>query len=272
MQQQPPNEQLWPDYQRCFGCGAENKLGLQLNLYERAGAVISRATTRLRERLGDRSGARLLRDDDVSDGKVMVERDAFREALGAVCTPLAIVTSQLAARPHGTTVSAFCSLSLAPPLVLVSLDRTSRLLAMIRTTGRFGINVLEHGQHALATRFATKHDDKFADVAWSMDHGLPRIHGAGSWIACQLENLLEGGDHEIVVGLVEHAEQRARNPLLYQHRTFRRLRWIPLADSGPSLPVPARDQPRRPLGVASRDDSDGRLEKHSASASCREGR
>ena len=204
----------------------------------------------------ERSLAPTSRDDDVSDGKVMVELDAFREALGAVCTPLAIVTSQLAARPHGTTVSAFCSLSLAPPLVLVSLDRTSRLLAMIRTTGRFGINVLEHGQQALATRFATKHDNKFADVAWSMDHGLPRIHGAGSWIACQLENLLEGGDHEIVVGLVEHAEQRARNPLLYQHRTFRRLRWIPLADRGPSLP--ARDQPRRPLGVASRDDCDGR--------------
>jgi flavin reductase (DIM6/NTAB) family NADH-FMN oxidoreductase RutF len=218
----------------------------------------------------ERSLAPTSRDDDVSDGKVTVERDTFREALGAVCTPLAIVTSQLAARPHGTTVSAFCSLSLTPPLVLVSLDRTSRLLAMIRTTGRFGINVLEHGQQALATRFATEHDNKFADVAWSMDHGLPRIHGAGSWIACQLENLLEGGDHEIVVGLVEHAEQRARNPLLYQHRTFRRLRWIPLADRGPSLP--ARDQPRRPLGVASRDDSDGRLEKHSASASCREGR
>lgn len=161
-----------------------------------------------------------------------VTRDAFRDTLGAVCTPLAIVTSQLAARPHGTTVSAFCSLSLAPPLVLVSLDRSSRLLAMIRTTGRFGINVLEHGQQALATRFAAKHDDRFADIAWSMDHGLPRIHGAGSWIACQLENLLEGGDHEIVVGLVEHAEQRARDPLLYQHCTFRRLRWIPLADRG----------------------------------------
>src|SRR5262245_41104543 len=150
-----------------------------------------------------------------------VDRDTFRETLGAVCTPLAVVTSQLGGRPHGTTVSAFCSLSLDPPLVLVSLSCASDLLAMIRTTGRFGINVLEHSQQALATRFARKGDDKFAGVAWSMDHDLPRIHGAGSWIACRLEDLLDGGDHAIVVGLVEHADQDARQPLLYQRATFR---------------------------------------------------
>lgn len=165
-----------------------------------------------------RHGRVRLRDDDV---RMTVERDAFREALGALCTPLAVVTSQLGGRPHGTTVSAFCSLSLDPPLVLVSLSCASNLLAMIRTTGRFGINVLEHGQQALATCFARKGDAKFAGVAWSMDHGLPRIHGAGSWIACRLEDLLDGGDHAIVVGLVEHAEQDARQPLLYQQATFR---------------------------------------------------
>lgn len=165
-----------------------------------------------------RHGRVRLRDDDV---RMTVERDAFREALGAVCTPLAVVTSQLGGRPHGTTVSAFCSLSLDPPLVLVSLSCASNLLAMIRTTGRFGINVLEHGQQALATRFARNGDDRFAGVAWSVDHDLPRIHGAGSWIACRLEDLLDGGDHAIVVGLAEHAEQDARQPLLYQQATFR---------------------------------------------------
>jgi flavin reductase (DIM6/NTAB) family NADH-FMN oxidoreductase RutF len=165
-----------------------------------------------------RHGRVRLRDDDV---RMTVDRDAFREALGAVCTPVAVVTSQLGGRPHGTTVSAFCSLSLDPPLLLVSLKCASNLLVMIRTTGRFGVNVLEHGQQALATRFARKGDDKFAGVAWSMDHDLPRIHGAGSWIACRLEDLLNGGDHAIVVGLVEHAEQDARQPLLYQQATFR---------------------------------------------------
>ena len=70
-----------------------------------------------------------------------------------------------------------------------------RMLAMIRTTGRFGINVLERGQGTLATRFARRGDDKFAGIAWSMDHDLPRIHGAGSWIACCLDDLLNGGDH-----------------------------------------------------------------------------
>jgi flavin reductase (DIM6/NTAB) family NADH-FMN oxidoreductase RutF len=78
----------------------------------------------------------------------------------------------------------------------------------------------QNGQQVLAKRFARKGDDKFADVTWSMNHDLPRIHGAGSWIACRLEDLLDGGDHEIVVGLVHHAEQEARQPLLYQQGTF----------------------------------------------------
>jgi flavin reductase (DIM6/NTAB) family NADH-FMN oxidoreductase RutF len=167
-----------------------------------------------------------------------VERDAFREALGAICTPLAIVTSQRGGRPHGTTVSAFCSLSLDPPLVLVSLNRASNLLAMVRTTGTFGINVLENGQQALAKRFATKSEDKFAEVAWSIDHDLPRIHGGGSWIARRVEDLLRGGDHEIVVGLVEHAEQDARQPLLYQQGGFTTVRWT-RSPTASSVAVPA---------------------------------
>src|SRR5215470_7255980 len=92
-----------------------------------------------------------------------VNATTFREALGAVCAPVAVVTSFYDARPHGTTVSAFCSLSLDPPLVLVALDRGSDLLRMIRRAQRYGINVLSHGQEAIATRFARKGADKFDD-------------------------------------------------------------------------------------------------------------
>jgi flavin reductase (DIM6/NTAB) family NADH-FMN oxidoreductase RutF len=149
-----------------------------------------------------------------------VDAALFREALGAVCAPVAVVTSFYDARPHGTTVSAFCSLSLDPPLVLVALDRGSELLRMIRRSQRYGINVLAHGQEVIATRFARKGAGKFDDVRWELDTDLPRLEQTASWIACRLHELVEGGDHVIAVGFVEHAESGAAPPLLYRQRAF----------------------------------------------------
>ena len=149
-----------------------------------------------------------------------VDPAIFRQALGAVCAPVAVVTSFYDARPHGTTVSAFCSLSLDPPLVLVALDRGSELLRMIRRAQRYGINVLAHGQEAIATRFARKGVRKFDGVAWELDTDLPRLEHTASWIACRLHEIVEGGDHVIAVGFVEHAEAGAAAPLLYRQRVF----------------------------------------------------
>jgi len=149
-----------------------------------------------------------------------VDPVVFREALAAVAAPVAVVTSFDGDRPHGTTVSAFCSLSLEPPLVLVSLDRGSDLLRMVRQSRRYGINVLSHDQEALATRFARKGADKFAAVAWGLDTELPRLEGTASWIACRLHELVDGGDHVIAVGFVEHAEASPAHPLLYRQRQF----------------------------------------------------
>jgi flavin reductase (DIM6/NTAB) family NADH-FMN oxidoreductase RutF len=144
----------------------------------------------------------------------------FREALAAVAAPVAVVTSFDGERPHGTTVSAFCSLSLEPPLVLVSLDRGSDLLRLVRHSRRYGINVLAHDQEEIATRFARKGADKFAEVPWTLDTDPPRLDGTSSWIACRLHDLVDGGDHVIAVGFVEHAEASPSHPLLYRQRAF----------------------------------------------------
>lgn len=149
-----------------------------------------------------------------------VDRDAFRQALAGVCTPVAVVTSHHRGRPHGTTVSAFCSLSLEPPMVLVSLDRRSDLLAMVTESRAYAINVLGHDQRELAVGFARKGADKFDGVEWGLERGLPRLAGAATWLACRLEHLHEGGDHLVAVGLVEHAESGDADPLLYRHRGF----------------------------------------------------
>lgn len=149
-----------------------------------------------------------------------MDSETFREALASVCTPVSVVTSHREGHPHGTTVSAFCSLSLEPPLVLVSLARSSDLLAIVTESRVFGINVLSDGQQDLAVNFARKGPDKFDGVQWELDRGVPRILGAATWLVCKLEQLHEGGDHLIAVGEVEHADSGPGNPLLYRYREF----------------------------------------------------
>lgn len=149
-----------------------------------------------------------------------MDPNVFREALASVCTPVSVVTSHRDGHPHGTTVSAFCSLSLEPPMVLVSLDRSSDLLAIVTESRVFAVNVLSHEQRALALNFARKGTDKFDGVDWNLDRGVPRIAGAATWLVCKLEQLQEGGDHLIAVGRVEHAESGPGNPLLYRYREF----------------------------------------------------
>lgn len=146
---------------------------------------------------------------------------AFREAMAAVATPVSVVTAMAADRPHGTTVSAFASLSLTPPMVLVSLDRRSDLLAVVRDTGRFGVNLLGSDQAHLALSFARKGGaGKFAGVAWTEDHGLPRLPGTPAWLACDVADLVDGGDHIIALGHVLCAETRGGQPLTYHSRVF----------------------------------------------------
>src|ERR1700704_3008428 len=117
----------------------------------------------------------------------------FKAAMGSVCTPVSVVTAFDDARPHGTTVSAFCSLSLTPPMVLVALDGGSALLQVLRGASRFGLNVLSHSQDAIAGKFATKGDDKFDSVVWESRSGVPHITGSACWFACEVEQFVAGG-------------------------------------------------------------------------------
>ena len=151
--------------------------------------------------------------------EVLVDQQAFRGAMGAVATPVSIVTTTLGL-PHGTTVSAFASLSLDPPMVLVSLQHDSELLELIIRSGRFGLNVLAFDQAGIAASFAKRGLDRFAGVEWAMDEGLPRIAGTASWAACRVVDLVRAGDHTIVTGLVEAADSADVAGLVYQHRRF----------------------------------------------------
>lgn len=145
----------------------------------------------------------------------------FREVMAGVATPVSVVTALADGMPHGTTVSAFASLSMDPPMVLVALDRGSELLARVRECGRFGVNILGATQSALALTFAKKGGTgKFDGVHWELHGGLPRLPGAPGWLACDVDALVEGGDHILALGVVVAAETLDGRPLTYHGREF----------------------------------------------------
>ncbi len=144
----------------------------------------------------------------------------FRAVMAGVATPVSVVTTLTDGHPHGTTVSAFASLSMSPPMVLVSLDRGSELLARLDHGSVFGVNVLASDQAALALAFARKGSDKFTGVDWVADAGAPRLTGSPGWLACTVSRLVEGGDHVIVLGEVHRAATTEAAPLTYHARTF----------------------------------------------------
>lgn len=147
-------------------------------------------------------------------------QERFREVMAGVATPVAVVTALHDGVPHGTTVSAFASLSMEPPMVLIALDRRSHLLALIRDSGRYGLNVLGASQAELALTFARKGAAKFDGLVWEVDHGLPRLPGAPGWLACDVADLVEGGDHLVVLGTVRAASTSGGLPLTYHSRVF----------------------------------------------------
>ncbi len=150
-----------------------------------------------------------------------IDRERALQLMAGICTPVTIVTTTGAHRhPYGATVSSFAGLSLEPPLITVAFERGSSLLQRILDAGRFGVNLLGHGQDELAMLFARRGADRFAASSWHFDAGLPRIDGAAGWAACDLHNAVDGGDHLLLLGLVTRAHYAQLPPLVYAHRTF----------------------------------------------------
>jgi len=152
---------------------------------------------------------------------VLVDSHTFRESMARVCAPVTIVTTLADdGGPYGTTVSAFASLSLEPPMVSVSLDKNSNILARVADTRRLSVNVLSTGQRDIAKTFARAGGDKFAGVQWSVKEGLPHLGAVASWLACEVIRLVDGGDHTVVLAVVKHAEFSDLLPLVYARHVF----------------------------------------------------
>jgi flavin reductase (DIM6/NTAB) family NADH-FMN oxidoreductase RutF len=154
-----------------------------------------------------------------------VSPEEFRAALGAYATGVTVVTAIGENGPSGATANAVTSLSLDPPMMLACLDRGSRTLTSVRAQGRFGVNALAAGQEELARRFGGKETEaeKWDGVEWSESEQLPRLPGGLLWVACELRDLIDGGDHLILTGNVLAAESGEGQPLLFHRGDYRDL-------------------------------------------------
>ena len=149
-----------------------------------------------------------------------MEAQQFKDAMSQLAAAVTIVTTGTEEAPHGTTVSAFMSLSLDPPMVLVSLDQRSSLLQQLTVGAPIGINVLSTEQGDLARRFADKSVDRFEGVSFSVVDAAPKLPCNHTWVAGNVDQLIAVGDHVLVVVDVENAEVNSNQPLLYWQREF----------------------------------------------------
>ena len=166
----------------------------------------------------------MLMNQGTGDDPPAIPSDTLRDFFQALPASATVVTSSWSGRPHATTVSSFCSLSLDPPLVLIALGIGSRLLGVVRRSGRFAVHLLDHSHHRVAAVCAAPSEDKLAQLDWEERDGLPVIREAAGWMACEVDRVVPAGDHDIVIGRPRavHAPS-CDDPLLYYRRQFRHL-------------------------------------------------
>ncbi len=133
-----------------------------------------------------------------------VPESAFREVLGRFATGLTVVTGIGELGPVGLTVQGFMSVSLDPPLVLVSASRRSLSWPVIERSGGYCVNLLSSDQSAIADVMATRGADKFTGLEWRPADvtGAPVLAGGLGYVECLVERVDEAGDHLLALGRV----------------------------------------------------------------------
>ena len=151
----------------------------------------------------------------------------FRDAAARFASGVTVAAATYRGMHHAITATAFASLSLEPPMVLLALDRAGQLIGLVRESGHVGLSVLAAEQEAIGRRTSTRGralqplvDEAPTTTAVT---GAPLLLGALAWFDCEVESISEHGDHAIIVGRVVAAGSAGGEPLLYFARRYHRL-------------------------------------------------
>jgi 3-hydroxy-9,10-secoandrosta-1,3,5(10)-triene-9,17-dione monooxygenase reductase component len=135
----------------------------------------------------------------------------LRHVLGHYPTGVAVITASTPEGPAGIAMNSFTSVSMDPPLVLFCPAMSSTTWPQLRTAGRIAINVLSAGQESVSRLFASRSDDRFAEIAWTPGaNGAPLLSDALGWLECTVQAEYPAGDHTVVIAEIDrmgvHAE------------------------------------------------------------------
>jgi flavin reductase (DIM6/NTAB) family NADH-FMN oxidoreductase RutF len=143
-----------------------------------------------------------------------IDPKAFRNTLGRFATGVTVVTTVMDGKIHGMTASAFLSVSLNPPLVLVSVDRRAHLHAMLREGSRYGVSILRADQKDFSQHFAGfGAPDLAPEFVWHDD--VPLLKAALAHLVTTVVDAHEAGDHTLFIARVDHLDWADGEPLLY---------------------------------------------------------
>ncbi|HXG75915.1 MAG TPA: flavin reductase [Gaiellaceae bacterium] len=148
---------------------------------------------------------------------------AFRRTLGMFATGVTVLTTRSGETVHGMTANAFMSVSLRPPLVLVSIDRRARMCNLLHEGTRFGVSVLEAGQAALSDHFAGRAVEGTQEPRFELVHDTPLVEGALAHLVARVVRSYWGGDHSLFLGQVLFARYGQGEPLLFHGGRYERL-------------------------------------------------
>jgi flavin reductase (DIM6/NTAB) family NADH-FMN oxidoreductase RutF len=154
-----------------------------------------------------------------------VDQHAFRAVLGRFSSGVTIVTLvDEEGVDCGMTVSAFCSVSLVPPLVLICVDHAASIHASMKSADNFTVNILSEGQEALARRFADPESDRFDGIGFERGgNGSAILGDVLGYLQCKVVARHVTGDHDVVIGEVEEASADEGRPLLYYRGGYAQL-------------------------------------------------
>jgi flavin reductase (DIM6/NTAB) family NADH-FMN oxidoreductase RutF len=146
-----------------------------------------------------------------------VDKDEFRTALSHFASGVTVVTASCKDGVlRGLTVSAFSSLSLDPPLILICIDKRASLHDHLAEGSYFAVNILSEDQEIISRRFASKEGDRFSGIGYRAGTtGAPILEGVLAHLECRVVAAYPGGDHTIYVGEVEGTAKTEAKPLGY---------------------------------------------------------
>ncbi len=155
-----------------------------------------------------------------------IDQEGLKEALRGWASGVTVVTSRTGDQMHGMTVSAFSSVSIDPPLVLVCANRASITHRIIEAGGVFAVNILAAHQRDVSVLFASAEDEdsRLKRVRWTEgETGAPLIDEARAALECRVASAHREGSHTIYVGQVEAVHVTDAKPLLYYGGSYRAL-------------------------------------------------